>query len=271
MKEKIASVKQERRSISELNPAEYNPRKTLRQGDEEYENLKRSIATFGYVDPIIINHDGTVIGGHQRLNVLIDLGYTEVDVAVVNLSKSDEKALNIALNKIAGEWDDEKLADLLLELMNADYDTDATGFNKDEIAERLGDALKEQQEVEDKYSKKIETPVYEITGETPDISELCDLTKYHALLDDIEHDMSISEEEREFLRLAATRHITFDYRNIAEYYAAANAPMQGLMEDSALVIIDFDRAIEGGFVKLSKMIEGIVSDAVGEEGDEDEA
>lgn len=92
---KVASVKQERWKISDLRPAEYNPRKHLQPGDEDYERLKRSIQTFGYVDPIIVNHDGTVIGGHQRLTVLEDLGYTEADVAVVNLSKSDEKALTI--------------------------------------------------------------------------------------------------------------------------------------------------------------------------------
>ena len=100
---KIAAIKQERRRIEALNPAEYNPRKRLQPGDDEYESLKRSIEAFGYVDPIIINADGTVIGGHQRLNVLNDLGYTEVDVSVVNVDKNTEKALNIALNKIAGD------------------------------------------------------------------------------------------------------------------------------------------------------------------------
>lgn len=134
-----AEIKQERRKIADLNPAEYNPRKRLKPGDEEYENLKRSIEKFGYVDPIIVNEDGTVIGGHQRLNVLIDLGYTDADVAVVNLSKTDEKALNIALNKIAGEWDDEKLAMLLHELDIEGYMLEATGFNRDEIEEILVD------------------------------------------------------------------------------------------------------------------------------------
>lgn len=132
---KTATIKQERRRISDLNPASYNPRKKLRPGDDEYESLKRSIEVFGYVDPIIINFDGTVIGGHQRLNVLLDLGYTEVDVAVVNLSKNDEKALNIALNKIAGEWDNDKLAALLSELDVEGYFLENTGFTKDELSE----------------------------------------------------------------------------------------------------------------------------------------
>ena len=87
------------------------------------------------MDPIIINADGTVIGGHQRLFVLQDLGYTEADVAVVDLGKDDEKALNIALNKISGEWDEEKLAAIFAELDASDYDLTLTGFGRDELEE----------------------------------------------------------------------------------------------------------------------------------------
>ena len=150
---KAAAIKQERRPITELNPAVYNPRKRLSPGDDEYESLKRSIEVFGYVDPIIINSDGTVIGGHQRLNVLLDLGYTEVDVAVVNLSKNDEKALNIALNKISGEWDNDKLAALFSELDVEGYLLENTGFQRDELAElnislRLDDTDKEEADEE---------------------------------------------------------------------------------------------------------------------------
>jgi DNA modification methylase len=134
---KVAAIRQERRRIDELNPAEYNPRKRLKPGDTEYESLKRSIEVFGYVDPIIINADGTVIGGHQRLNVLLDLGYSEADVAVVDLNKSDEKALNIALNKIAGEWDTEKLSALLSELNVEGYFMENTGFQRDELQDLI--------------------------------------------------------------------------------------------------------------------------------------
>lgn len=130
----MAAIRKERRAIGELKPAEYNPRKRLQPGDEEYERLKRSIETFGYVDPIIINADGTVIGGHQRLFVLQDLGYAEADVAVVDLSKADEKALNVALNKISGEWDDEKLAALFADLNAEEYDLSLTGFDGDELS-----------------------------------------------------------------------------------------------------------------------------------------
>lgn len=153
----MAAIQQERRSIDDLNPAEYNPRKRLQPGDEEYERLKTSIVTFGYVDPIIINADGTVIGGHQRLFVLRDLGYSEADVAVVDLSKADEKALNIALNKIAGEWDEEKLAEIFAELDAEGYDLSLTGFGEDEYASIVS-ALTDSLQVEELGDLDAEIP-----------------------------------------------------------------------------------------------------------------
>lgn len=99
----------ETKRLSELKPAEYNPRKKLQPGDPEFEKIARSIEEFGYVDPIIINKDGTIIGGHQRCAVMEHLGYTEAEVVVLDLDKNREKACNIALNKIVGEWDKEMI------------------------------------------------------------------------------------------------------------------------------------------------------------------
>ncbi|MGV3205673.1 site-specific DNA-methyltransferase [Streptococcus suis] len=123
--------------LSELHPASYNPRKKLKKGDKEYEKIKQSLLKFGYVDPIIVNKDLTVIGGHQRLTVLKDLDYETAKCVIVNLSKEDEKALNIALNKITGQWDDQLLADLLLELQELDFNLDLTGFEPPEIDDIL--------------------------------------------------------------------------------------------------------------------------------------
>lgn len=124
-----------KRHIDDLVPAEYNPRVDLKPGDKEYEKLKRSIEEFGYVEPIIYNKkNNTVVGGHQRLKVLKDLGYTDIDVVEVDLNENDEKALNIALNKVSGDWDNEKLEELLNELNNeADFDISLTGFDENEI------------------------------------------------------------------------------------------------------------------------------------------
>ena len=134
----------EKKNTAELLPAEYNPRKDLKPGDSEYEKLKRSIEQFGYVEPVIWNKTtGRVVGGHQRLKVLIDMGITEVDCVVVELSEEKEKALNIALNKISGEWDKEKLALLITDLQGADFDVSLTGFEPAELDDLFKDSLKD--------------------------------------------------------------------------------------------------------------------------------
>ena len=126
--------------LSELNPAKYNPRKGLRPGDAEFEKLKRSIENFGYVELIVVNEATgfTVISGHQRLSVLKVLGYESVECVVVSLDVVHEKALNIAMNKISGEWDTKKLENLLSDLKAEDFDVTLTGFDTSEIGLMLG-------------------------------------------------------------------------------------------------------------------------------------
>ncbi len=124
----------ERKHTADLIPADYNPRKDLKPGDAEYEKLKRSIEQFGYVEPVIWNKTtGFVVGGHQRLKVLLDMGITEVECVVVEMDAEKEKALNIALNKISGEWDKDKLALLIADIQGADFDVSLTGFEPAEI------------------------------------------------------------------------------------------------------------------------------------------
>ena len=123
----------EKISVEKLLPAKYNPRKDLQPGDPEFEKLKRSITEFGYVEPIIWNkRTGVVIGGHQRLKVLQHLGYTEVDCVVLDIDEQKEKALNVALNKISGQWDNEKLSAVLQDL-SAGFDVEVTGFDQHEV------------------------------------------------------------------------------------------------------------------------------------------
>lgn len=135
----------ETRKLADLRPAEYNPRKKLAPGDPEYEKIARSIEDFGYCDPIIINKDGSIIGGHQRTQVLLDMGAETADVVVVDLDKDREKALNIALNKITGEWDMQKLRDALGDLTLSKLDVNATGYSDDELQVVLGDDLLEKE------------------------------------------------------------------------------------------------------------------------------
>ena len=127
-----------------LIPADYNPRKDLKPGDPEYEKLKRSIEQFGYVEPVIWNKTTShVVGGHQRLKVLLDMGITEVECVVIEMDEEKEKALNIALNKISGDWDKDKLALLIADLQGADFDVSLTGFEPAELDALFKDSLKD--------------------------------------------------------------------------------------------------------------------------------
>ncbi|WP_186422563.1 site-specific DNA-methyltransferase [Lacrimispora celerecrescens] len=141
--------------IKDLIPASYNPRKKLKPGDMEYEKIKRSIEEFGYVEPVIVNSDLTIIGGHQRVTVLSDLGYEEIDCIVVEIDKTKEKGLNIALNKITGEWNKELLADLIRDLQESDFDVAFTGFEPPEI-EQLFNAVHDKNITEDDFDVEAE-------------------------------------------------------------------------------------------------------------------
>lgn len=124
-------------AVAQINPAPYNPRVDLRPGDTEYEKLKSSIVSFGYVEPLVWNErTKTLVSGHQRLKILLEQGMSEVEVSVVDLPEDKEKALNIALNKIRGDWDDGKLAALLDDLQKLpDFNVGMSGFDLTEISE----------------------------------------------------------------------------------------------------------------------------------------
>ncbi len=153
--------------VDVLKPAEYNPRKKLKPGDKEYEKIKNSIEEFGFADPLVVNADMTIIGGHQRLTVAKNLGYTEVPCAVVDIDKTREKALNIALNKITGAWDETMLADLLRDLEASDFNTSFTGFDPPEI----------EQLFNQQFSKEVKEDDFDVEGELkkPAFSKLGDM------------------------------------------------------------------------------------------------
>ena len=157
----------EKKNTADLLPADYNPRKDLKPGDAEYEKLKRSIEQFGYVEPVIWNKTtGRVVGGHQRLKVLIDMGMTEVDCVVVELSEEKEKALNVALNKISGDWDKDKLALLIADLQGSDFDVSLTGFEPAEIDALFKDTLKDGVKDDDfDVGAELEKPTFSKAGD----------------------------------------------------------------------------------------------------------
>lgn len=153
----------QRIKITKLKPAEYNPRKDLKPEDEEYQRIKKSIVEYGCVIPLVVNKDMTIIGGHQRLKILKDLGYTEIECVVVDYDKSKEKGCNIILNNenVSGEWDNTKLEELIEELQKEDFNMEMTGFNIDEVENILKETLGSKEddfEVEEALNE-IEQPV----------------------------------------------------------------------------------------------------------------
>ena len=152
--------------VTELKPAAYNPRKKLKPGDKEYEKIKNSIEEFGFADPLVVNADMTIIGGHQRLTVAMALGYTEVPCAVVDIDKVREKALNIALNKITGAWDESLLAELLQDIQDSNFDLGKTGFDPPEI-EQLFNQVHNKDIKEDDFDieEELKQPTFSKLGD----------------------------------------------------------------------------------------------------------
>lgn len=147
-----------KKKIADLKPAVYNPRVELTEGDPDYEKIKTSIEKFGHVQPVVWNkRTGNIVGGHQSIRVLTDMGYQEVDCVIVDMAAEDEKALNIALNKIAGRWDMEKLSKVMEELVDEGLAA-FTGYEEREIERMMEDIINDIQELgeidTDEYSEE---------------------------------------------------------------------------------------------------------------------
>ena len=214
---------------------------TKKHDETQIKNVAESIKKYGWVQPIVIDNDGTIVIGHCRALAAERLGIKEVPCVVVSdLTEDEINALRIVDNKTnESPWDMDLLAKELPELDLSDFDFDWDFKEKDE---------------DNPYTTAVNIPQYNIQGECPSFSEMYDNRKEKEMILDIENS-DLSEEEKEFLIAAAHRHCRFNFTAIAEYYAHASPEMQKFMEDSALVIIDMDNAIMNGYVKLSKTIE----------------
>ena len=234
------------KDINSLIFAEYNPRQLTK---DQYQNLKDSISRFGLVDPIIVNSNkdrkNIIVGGHQRVKVAKDMDIEFVPVIEVDLSYDKERELNVRLNKNTGEWDMDVLANM--------FDMDELidwGFNEKELNKFSDDEI---------YSKKIKSPIYEVKNSKPLISDVTDEEKKDTLIEKIEKSKA-TKEEKEFLKKAAMRHCVFNYAKIADYYVHSNNEMKQLMEESALVIVDYEKAIENGYVQMTEYMKEIQLD-----------
>ena len=238
--------------LSDIRPYEKNAKI---HGREQLEKLKASIQEFGFVNPCLIDRDYNLIAGHGRVMAAEELGMETVPcVFVEGLTDEQRRAYILADNKLAelAEWDDVLVASELAELAEVGFDISLTGFEMQAV---------DLEDVEDDtYVKNVDIPHYEPSGEDVSIQDCYDLGKYQDLLERIMQaagDGKITREECQFLESAACRHIVFNYKKIADYYASATPEMQALMEDSALVIIDVNDAIAKGFARLQSYLDEI--------------
>lgn len=240
------------RKLRDLIPQEDNPREIER---DQAERLVKSWHKFGQPDVISIGPDNRIYNGHQRYRVWGAAYGMDCEVAVRvssrELTRAEWQELTVLMHEgTVGRWDWDALANW------EDVDTDDLTewvFDIDTLLGAWFDVDEGDTIPDPEYTRKIEAPIYEPTGKKPDISELVDTAKFSELVQKIESS-DLDNATKDFLRFAAYRHCVFDYEKIAEFYAHSDKDVQELMEASALVIIDFDAAIENGFVKLSHEI-----------------
>lgn len=254
----------EQRSVADLIPYAANSRT---HSDAQVAQIAASIKEFGWTNPILVSGDNSIIAGHGRLLAARKLGMDEVPAIVLDhLSKAQQRALVIADNQLAlnAGWDMKMLKAEIEDLDLENFNLEILGFDESFLDELLETAP--SGDADNPYTTKISTPVYEPKGDKPSVEELYDDKKAVDLVAAIKAS-KLNEKEKQFLMSAASRHIVFDYAKIANFYAHSSADCQELMENSALVIIDFDKAIENGFVKLTDEINNMFQ---GDEADEDE-
>lgn len=245
---------------------EDHPKNRNQHGQDQIDRLADLYKFHGVRHSIIVSsRSKKIVAGHGRKLAAIRAGLKEFPVVYQDFeSEEAEYAFLIADNAIA-DWSE-------LDHMNIKKDILDLGSSFD--IKMLGlfklDLDKNEKNLQDIYTDKIEAPIYKITGERPNVKDLVNLKKSQELLKEIKKNKNLSDDERAFLELAAGRHVVFNYGLIAEYYAHANKEVQELMENSALVIIDFKKAIENGFIKLTKDLANNFSDSINESESDDE-
>jgi len=243
----------ERLAVEQLIPYARNART---HSDAQVAQIAGSIREFGFCNPVLIDAQDGIIAGHGRVLAARKLSITEVPcIRLGHLTDVQRRAYVIADNKLAlnSGWDEELLALELSALRIEHFDLGLTGLDPEEL-ERLFDGQPMSgPDDESIYTRKVVAPIYQPTGPKPELQDLYDDKKTRTLCEEIDA-ADIPEEIRQFLRVAAERHTILNFACIANYYAHSDSIIQNLMERSALVIIDFNKAIEYGFTKLSEEI-----------------
>ena len=252
----------------ELSALRENPDNPQTVTEEEFGKLRdsmRRIHGFLRTRPLLVEEDGTIKCGNKRFRALVRNGVLVVPADYVrrlsDYTPEEVREFILQDNLQRGDWD----VDKLLAQYRAD-ELKALGGGFDEL---IAEFAAKGAESEFEYSSKIEAPQYNITGDNPELDDLYDTEKADALAKEID-EADVPKKVKAFLKVAAMRHVVFNFRNIAEYYAHADAKVQRLMEKSALVIIDFEDAIRNGFVVVSERMAALRGGDESEGGDDAE-
>lgn len=246
------------------NPANWRTHPKFQQ-----EALAGVLDKVGWVQQVIVNkRTGHLVDGHLRTSLAVERKEATIPVTYVDLDETEEALILATLDPLAAlaGTDNEQLQALLTTISTEKQTSEIKDLVSKIIEDTQGIIVDPDQETENVYTTSTQSPIYTPTGEKPEVYTLVNTEKYRNLLKDIE-DSDIPQEVKVFLSLGATRHIVFNYKLIAEYYAHASPEVQKLMEDSALVIIDFDRAIELGYVELTSWINQFVEAKRADEDD----
>ncbi len=237
-----------------------------------------SLGKLGTGRSVVSSADNVILAGNKTYQQAIELGIPVQEIESdgttlfvikrMDLPYHDPRAKELAFvdnrsSEVGLSWDAENVQAIIdagTDLGDWVFEDELDAILRASRDEDFGDL---EQSAND-YAKNTPSPVYEPTGDNPEIHDLTDTERRDTLVADIQT-ATVPGGIREFLVMAAQRHIVFDYRRIAEFYAHADAETQRLMEDSALVIVDFNRAIELGYVRLSSRLSDILAETLDDE------
>ena len=224
-------------------------RNSRTHSSEQVSQLAASIREWGWTIPVLIDEDGMIIAGHGRVLAAQKLKMETVPVVIAKgWTDAQKRAYVVADNKLAlnAGWDNEILENELRELQDAGINLGSVGFSDAEFAKLTGSDVM--------YTRKITAPIYEPKlKQAPPITDLYDDQKTQALISEIERH-ELPDDLRMFLFMAAHRHTQFSFKTVAEFYCHQTDEVKALMRKSALIIIDFDEAIEHGYIRLTKAV-----------------
>ncbi len=221
----------EKRKLGDLKVLENNPRKI---SDKDFKKLGEDIEEMGNFRPLIVDTENVILGGNQRYRQLLEKYGKDFEVEVSlpsrELSESERKKIIITDNTHRGDWD--------LDILGEDFGSVLEDLGFDDLIDGNDDT----------YTAKIEVPIYQCNDNIPSVDELVNKEKVECLTKEIEGIEGLNKEVKDFLLIAVTRFYGFNFSKIADFYAHSDENVKRVMEKLALVIVDYDKAIENGFV-----------------------